>query len=328
MSSLELIPSAQLLPTAWNEFRDGPIWTFNPSVLKHGSSLIFAYRFVGADGRRRIGLCRMTDALEVIPGSAVAYSDHIEFERDGRVTGQALTWFADPRLFLLSGRVFIYWNSGWHDPQNSQFIQQIDANTLKPVGPPRELVLEGERRAIEKNWMLFECDGEPFAIYSINPHRILALELDGSGPVMCRDVASTAWIDPTYAPQWGDMRGGTPPQRIGDWFQSFFHSIHVPTSTYVAGVYRFSAAFPFAPTEVPISPLTIHISPDLRDEQERLNKAIGGDVVYPSGAIYGSDHWIVSLGINDRHCAFVRITQDEIASYLRPVESIQRARVP
>jgi hypothetical protein len=203
----------QLVPDAWQDLRAGPIWAFNPSLLRHGAGFLLAYRLVGADGRRRIGLCRLSGLFTVVPGSAVAYSDHIVFPSGSPAAEQARSWFADPRLFRLGDGVFIYWNSGWHEPANAQFIQQIDADSLRPIGPPRELVLDGPRRAIEKNWMLFESRGACYAVYSINPHRILSFSLQGSEAIVCRPVAATAWADESYQPAWGELRGGTPPQR-------------------------------------------------------------------------------------------------------------------
>jgi hypothetical protein len=82
-------------------------------------------------------------------------------------------------------------------------------------------VLGGERRAIEKNWMLFESGGSCHAVYSINPHRILSFSLQGSGAIVCPPVAATAWTDQSYQPSWGELRGGTPPQRIDGSFHCF-----------------------------------------------------------------------------------------------------------
>jgi hypothetical protein len=226
--SLQLIPGVQLVPDPWQALRAGPIWAFNPSLLRHGPDFLLAYRLVGADGRRRIGLCRLNGSFAVVPGSAVAYSDYIVFTSDSPVAEQARAWFADPRLFRLGDGVFIYWNSGWHEPENAQFIQQIDADSLRPVGPPRELVLGGERRAIEKNWMLFESGGSCHAVYSINPHRILGFSLQGSEAIVCRPVAASAWADESYQPSWGELRGGTPPQRIDGSFHCFCLSVHGP----------------------------------------------------------------------------------------------------
>jgi hypothetical protein len=319
-TSLQLIPSEQLIPDRWDDLRAGPIWAFNPSLLRHGAGFLLAYRLVGADGRRRIGLCRLSGALSVIPGSAVGYSDHIAFASGSPAAERARAWFADPRLFRLGDGVFIYWNSGWHEPQNAQFIQQIDADLLHPVGPPRELVLDGERRVIEKNWMLFESCGQFHAIYSINPHRILTFSLHGSEAIVCRPVAATAWADDSYRPKWGELRGGTPPQRLDGSFHCFCHSVSGPPGGYVYSVaaYSFSIDYPFAPVQVPVRPLAIAIPPQVQGDQERLNQVVR-EVVYPAGASFDRGQWIVSLGVNDQHCALARVDMADIAACGRSV---------
>jgi hypothetical protein len=319
-ASLHVVPSAQLVPDSWADLRAGPIWAFNPSMLRHGPDFLLAYRLVGADGRRRIALCRLSRSLTVVPGSVVAYSDHIVFAPGSPAAEQARTWFADPRLFRLGDDVFIYWNSGWHEPKNAQFIQRIDTGSLQPVGPPRELLLDGERRPIEKNWMLFESGGSCHAVYSINPHRILTFSLEGSEAIVCRPVAATAWADESYRPTWGELRGGTPPQRIDGSFHCFCHSVNGPPGAYVysAAAYSFSTEFPFAPVQIPIRPLSIDIPSQMRDGQERLNKVVR-EVIYPAGAFFDQEQWIVSLGVNDQHCAFARIDVADLAASQRRI---------
>lgn len=318
---LRLIPTTPLVPEAWQDLRAGPIWAFNPSLLRHGAGFLLAYRLVGADGRRRIGLCRLSGLFTVVPGSAVAYSDHIVFPSGAPLAEQARSWFADPRLFRLGDGVFIYWNSGWHEPANAQFIQQIDADSLRPIGPPRELVLDGTRRAIEKNWMLFESGGACHAVYSINPHRILSFSLQGSQAIVCRPVAATAWADQSYQPVWGELRGGTPPQRADDGcFHSFCHSVHGPPGAYVysAAAYSFSAEFPFAPVKVPTRPLAIVIPSQMQSGQERLNRVVR-EVVYPAGAVFDRGRWVVSLGVNDQHCALAPVSIADLAAHQRRI---------
>ena len=317
-TSLQLIPTEQLIPDPWDDLRAGPIWVFNPSLLRHGAGFLFAYRLVGADGRRRIGLCRLSRSFTVVPGAVVGYSDYIVFASGSCVAEQARIWFADPRLFRLGDGVFIYWNSGWYEPRNAQFIQQIDADSLQPVGPPRELVLDGERRAIEKNWMLFESGGACYAVYSINPHRILTFSLEGSEAILCRPVATTAWADESYGPIWGELRGGTPPQRIDGSFHCFCHSVSGPPGAYVysAAAYSFSTEFPFAAVQVPVRPLSIAIPSQIQDGQERLNKVVR-EVLYPAGAVFDQGQWIVSLGVNDQHCALARIDVADLAASQR-----------
>ena len=132
--------SAELLPESWRKpASSGPVRAFNPGLLRDGGGWIFAYRIVAGDGLRRIAICRLDGALRVIGGSQVALTDQVRFRPGNRHPEIALSWFADPRLYRLGGRLHVYWNSGWHEPHNCQFVQELDAVTLLPLGHPREL---------------------------------------------------------------------------------------------------------------------------------------------------------------------------------------------
>src|SRR3954470_6383610 len=109
----------QLLPESWKKLAaDGPLRTFNPGLLRDGNGWLFAYRVVAADGARRIALCRLDAKLSIVSGFTSALSDELSFTAGGRYPEIVTHWFADPRLYRLHGRVFVYWNSGWHEPRN------------------------------------------------------------------------------------------------------------------------------------------------------------------------------------------------------------------
>src|SRR5687767_4111228 len=162
----------QLLPEPWQPLvAHGPVRTFNPALLRDAEGWIFAYRIVAADGLRRIAICRLDPALQIVEGSQVAWSDYVIFRKDTIFPEGGTRWFADPRLYAFGNRLFIYWNSGWHEPRNCQFVQAFDRATLLPLGHPRELLLRGERRKLEKNWTFFsDPHGGLRAVYSVQPH--------------------------------------------------------------------------------------------------------------------------------------------------------------
>ena len=155
-----LFDSQELLPASWRHFAEsGPVRAFNPSLLRDGDEWIFAYRVVGPDLLRRIALCRLDRNLQVVGGSAVAFSQGVKFAPGNRYAEPAQTWFADPRLYRLAGRLFVYWNSGWHEPLNYQFVQEVDPRDFRPIGYARELILIGPRQKLEKNWTLLGDEG-------------------------------------------------------------------------------------------------------------------------------------------------------------------------
>ena len=320
MPEVVLLKPEDLLPEAWRHFAStGPVRVFNPGLLRDGNGWIFAYRVVGPDGRRRIGMCRLDASLRVLTGSPVPFSDSVRFATAGDNPGPAKTWFADPRLYRLQGRSFIYWNSGWHEPRNHQFLQEFDAPRLAPVGHPRELHLRGSRQSLEKNWTFFGND-KLHAIYSPEPHRVLAFSLAGENDITFADVVTQAWDNATYAAAHGTLRGGAPPQLVDGHYWSFCHSVSGTEGNYryVPAVYRFAADSFFAPTAAPIRPLALGDANARPRVYPKLNPAVGG-VAYPCGAAYHNDRWFVSLGINDEQCAIVTLTQHEVLSALRPL---------
>lgn len=315
--------SQQLVPKSWRKIAaEGPVRTFNPGLLREGDGWLFAYRVVAADGQRRIGLCRLNQQLEVVSGSPIALTDHVRFRGDGNYPSVAMHWFADPRLYWFGTRLFIYWNSGWHEPRNFQFLQELDAATLLPIGCARELLLRGERQKLEKNWTMFTGEGNLYAVYSVAPHRILGFSLGSDGDILFEDVATTAWTLADYPHSHGGLRGGAPPCLADGQYWSFCHSVHnAPDGyRYAAALYAFAPTTPFAPTAGPTHPLDLGGSRAAFRTHARLNPAVG-EVIYPCGAARDGARWLISHGINDEYCAISFLDHAAAVQTLRRVDA-------
>lgn len=314
--------NARLVPAAWQGAPGAAVHTFNPGLLADGEGWLLAYRVVAEpELERRIALCRLDHRLQIIPGSAVPFTDWVRFSRNATFPStQATSWFADPRLYRLAGRTYIYWNSGWHEPRNHQFLQEIDATSLRPIGAPRELTLSSPRQKLEKNWALFECEKEVYAVYSVDPYRVIRVDLAGEGSLQGEEL-TPAWPNAHgYARVHGGLRGGAPPQRLGDHFYAFCHSIEDdPTGyRYVVGAYRFAANPPFRPTDMPRTPLALTVPAHARRQWPKLNPAVS-DVLYPAGAAYRDGNWLISLGVDDERCAIAIVPHDEVLHTFTPV---------
>jgi len=330
MNQHTVFRAEDLLPGEWKHFSAaGPVRVFNPGLVRDGAGWLLAYRVVGPDALRRIALCRLDAALRVVPGSPFALSDAVRFRaRESAVPDQTTTWFADPRLYRFGGRVFVYWNSGWHEPQNAQFLQEIDARTLQPAGFPRELLLRGERRKLEKNWMLFATgDGRVHAVYSILPQRVLALSLAGDGDILCEESDSVDWSLENYPAGHGGLRGGAPPQWWEGAFWSFCHSVHDAADGYEyrPATYRFAGSAPFAPLAAPRAELPLP-NPFGRERlHPHLNPAVSR-VLYPCGAAREADGWLLSYGINDEHAAVAHVPDADVRGTLSTIVRSDSAR--
>jgi len=318
---LVVLDTDRLLPAAWRRLSGSkPVRAFNPSLLRDGATWILAYRVVfEPDQRRRIALCRLDENFNPVDGSAVAFSEGIVFPAELNLSGPAIEWFADPRLYRLRGHAYIYWNSGWHEPQNHQFLQRFDPTALRPIASAQELRLS-PRQKLEKNWGLFQSGDAVFAVYSVNPHRILRVALNGS-PFIETETAYEPVANPGgYARVHGGLRGGAPPQLQGQHYYSFCHSIEYDESGYRYDIaaYRFTREAPFAPTDMPTTPLALSLPSEARRHYPKLNPAVGS-VLYPAGAAYDAGHWVLSFGIDDERCAIGLFAEDEILRTLEPV---------
>ena len=193
-----------LIPEEWRCPDGAPVRAFNPAILRHGDGWLLAVRMVLPDLARRISLVCLDRAFRVV-GPPRPLSDQIRMP--DATSDRARSWFADPRLYRLSGRLFMYWNSGWHDPANHQFMQELDPDRLLPMGAPRELVFAG-RRALEKNWTFFEDDA-PRAVYAPQPHRLMDVSID-ERTITLTPLCEHAWDAGVFSRTFGELRGGAP----------------------------------------------------------------------------------------------------------------------
>ena len=269
------------------------------------------YRVVLSDQKRRLALCLLDNDLHVISDSVIGISDLIEFDPKADYNEHVKNWFADPRIYWLDEKLFVYFNSGWHDPINHQFIFELDPKSLMPVTFARELKLKGARQHIEKNWMLFG-NGPYFAVYSVSPHCVLNLDLKAEGDIGCERVAQIAWNTPGQFPV-SSLRGGAPPQLLNGYYYSFCHFAQVtPTGPkYEVAVYTFSAAFPFRPSRAPIHSLALGNPIAGPRSRPQLNPAVS-EVIYPCGSILHEDSWFISYGINDESCAISTLSRETV----------------
>jgi predicted GH43/DUF377 family glycosyl hydrolase len=315
MNDLRILTS-DVLPPEWrNDLAVVPVTPagepniFNPAITRHPSdNFVLAYRLVGADGCRRIGLCRLDGSLAPMTGSAVPFTDLVQIEGGAEYASQAGQWFADPRLIWWQDRLYLHWNSGSHRPANDQFLQQVDVQSLRPIGPAFTLERADGRRPIEKNWSLFEHDGVLHAFYSLCPAVVLSLSKVTPLSLVFSKAASTPWDSFAYTNRFGALRGGAPPLRVGHRLYIFFHSASrkILRFRYTAGLLVTNATPPFQPLFWTPAPIPLKNPFGQRFEKTPLNANVA-EVIYPAGSVCDDGALIVSYGINDEHAAVARL---------------------
>ncbi len=329
-----------LLPAQWRDKTAIEyLRIYNPAIVHHRGRLLMAYRIdFGYDKPLRVAvaICELDARLQVVPDSVVALSDTIRCSAENHF---------DARFLVFDGRLFIHYNNNWDTAPNRLFLVELDQDTLEARAPARLLNLMGERQPIEKNWMLFAHDEELFAIYQVDPHVVLRVDLAGAGPVCCRPGYHTVWETKGYTRRYGALRGGTPPVRVGANYVSVFHSrTHtrslaqgIPAQAveklrrmpwlhpikrwfreqfdpvrYYGGVYVFAAEPPFTPTFMRPTPI-LWPEREGRRRHPTPSPMAPRRVVYPCGLVrLDDDRWLVSYGIHDEQAALRVFSTQEL----------------
>ena len=333
-----------LIPVQWlNGSSTDDLFVFNPAIINYAEDLLMVYRVdfgrhKASFRRAACAICRLDTDGHVIAGSVVALSDTIVDGGDNHY---------DPRFLIFRDRLFVHYNNNWDSKPNQIYLVELDPDTLHAQSAARPLLLDGPRQEIEKNWMLFDHDGELYAIYQIDPHIVLHLELGDHGPIFCRPVYSSQWDPSSYVKRYGTPRGGTPPVRAGEKYISIFHSrrqsqplnsttvLSVSHSLnrvrlwvllkqwirrklypfqYFGGVYSFAATPPFMPAFIQSNPL---LRPEFEDRRRRptANHLWPRAVVFPGGLVRLDDgRWLVSYGVHDERCVLRILSQNELWS--------------
>lgn len=193
----------------------------------------------------------------------------------------------DPRLFRYRGQLHVSYIGcvGTSNPYRTHQLYARLSDTLRVEQEfaPRLRV----RQWWEKNWTFFEHDEQLFAVYSINPYRIIRIDGENTDdvPVQSRHLP---WSG-------GVLRGGATPVLVGDKFYCFFHGkINAEGySVYNTGVYVCEATPPFR--ILAITPHPIDVA-DIGSKPENQ----WCPVLFVGGAVRDGDSWVTANGIHDR----------------------------
>lgn len=258
--------------------------------------------------------CRLNERLEIVsqrdlmlPGpEAEQNEDPRVVFRDGKFWVSHCAWLRG-RMYSAK-QIFSSFDSGWQYERSMQI--RYGQNGLGAPGT-------------EKNWIWFHQDGAWYFVYSFHPHTVVRIE-NGvpvaeyktqlrSAECGVRNKGTCSNDIPQSViriPQWkyGEIRGGTPPVRVGDEYISFFHS-SLPwkgrQKRYYMGAYMFAAKPPFGVIRMTREPLLMGSEEDTR--------LLGGPlVIFPCGAVLEKEGWLVTFGVNDEACGWVRIPQRDL----------------
>jgi hypothetical protein len=171
-----------------------------------------------------------------------------------------LTRNDDPRLFWHSGELYMLTSHWWGRWSSGQM--ELRRVTLGTDGAPKltdvakwmdkspPLWSGYKKPAFEKNWQPLSHDGTLYLIYSVNPHRLLKVDLAKGTATLAHETSrpSLPWPIP------GDVRLSAPPVRLPD--GSYLSTLHTRLGKdYSTGFYRFRGEPPFDVLEVSGEPV-------------------------------------------------------------------------
>ena len=225
--------------------------------------------------------------------------------------------FEDPRAFQVNGNIFIS-IARWirnRELAVKQSVYQI-TNTFKGFKNGVDPSFEGhvnfpeKMENCEKNWIWFVRNGKPHCVYLLNPSVVFSVDSQWRQDAIWRsDPVNLPWA-------FGNPRGGTNPVLVGNEYVTFFHS-HRPWGEtrrrYFMGALAFSAEPPFRLTRITSRPILCG--------SEHDHRAYGGPpCIFPCGAVLRGDEWLVTFGVNDENCGWIKIPQHELNGRLEPVD--------
>jgi hypothetical protein len=256
----------------------------NPSIVRWQGRLLMIWRQGWCSGRLWMG--ELDAQFQLRWSRELDFSRVMDLEKDD--------WLEDPRLIAGSRELRVAF-SYVRGKMIAMCLATLDAEgtVLACEG------MGGVRQRWEKNWQFFEDGSGLKAVYYFSPHCVGRRKTEG-------------WaFPPAHGAllKWphGEVRGGTPPVRIGEEMFSFFHSS--VNYRYVAGFYAFEAEWPHRVTRWPTAPCLLP-----KDNPHSPPASI----IFPGGAVFdeAQGEWLLAYGWQDRHCCLGRFSHADLLAGL------------
>lgn len=291
-----LVAPLRLVPVGPDRLAARPDgYSFNAGLIRHRGRLLMAYRDGWAGSN--VHVAELTEDYTVVRSTKINLSHP-------RAAGGR----EDPRLFTLGGRLhvaFIGVERAGQRIRTSQLYARLGDDL--DVGEVFYPELAGRQEPMEKNWSMFDHNGELLAVYTTGPRHVV-VRIDGDRAERVADTPVTLpWAG-------GVLRGGAPPVRVGDLYYHWFHGRTGADRKphYNVGLSVFEAKPPFRVVAQSPRPMLWGSAADNAAET-KPNYCV---VAFPCGAILEAGVWRVSMGWNDRG---VRVAEWDAATVDRAV---------
>lgn len=275
---------------------------FNPGLVERPDGLwLLARRAVweaGAPwGQNSIVAIKLNDDLCPLYGKELRFLDaypDAQFEDPRAVYHAGKTWVAACN--------YLYMGARWTGAHQTLGVFENDWSGTRSYHP----VVGGNGEDIwsntghEKNWPWFFHENKLHLLYQSNPWQVYEFNERWTERKLYQGAGLT-W-------DYGEIRGGTPPVKVDDLYWTFFHS-SLPWEgkyrRYYMGVVAFKAGPPFDPVRWSLEPLLIG---SLKDRWHAKKPPC----VFPCGSVIRNGEWIVTYGINDLNCGWVKIKHEKL----------------
>ena len=203
-------------------------------------------------------------------------------------------------------------------------MARIGVNGTLEACQPVHLTEDFPRQKMEKNWILFEHNGELLASYGLRPHMVLGVN-KGTGLCSRKYISQTEdWKWP-----WGEPRGGSNWLSMGDHMLMCAHSMldrigmegrnPVFASQNEKSKYYF-AFFVMAERKPPFKIVAVGKDPLGIDHQIRIKPTIRDALVtFPMSLYRYGDDLCLAYGENDERTRVVKLAWEEVKATLVPV---------
>ncbi len=295
-----LIPSAPLvagLPKLWQQ-----VWPFNASFFESQDRIHLVYR-VGPHWGSRIAWCVLDKNFQTIISAPKflpkIWSDVVSYE--------------DPRC-CLTAREMVLMQTLYVGSKDHFRVEQAIAYWQEGHLEQPERLWYPQSTQVEKNWILFDWEGEYFVSYAL---------WQGEHVVLGRNPRRKEWEKyfvtpiafqlPSEALQ---LRGGTPFVSYDGLWWTFPHVRHLQRfrDSYLLRYTLWAVAIepkpPFRVRGITTGPIYVP-QPILKNDKWMLQ------VVFPLGATMREGRWILSAGLQDRAVCLLEFDHEELLRRMR-----------
>lgn len=285
---------------------------YNASIVssRSGYDLIFRYDIVDS----RIKYAPYSSRIGVAHLNSQFQQGDQEFKRINLKTEYA----EDPRILFVNEKLYMLYNqldlNNWRCRYMT--LAELDKHSFDVN---YVTVLDANLQWIEKNWGAFEYVNENsekslFLEYRINPRKLFEIRDPQKNELLNVNLPSeSAYQQFNWPAKWGEMRGGTPAQKIGDEYLAFFHSSFTDDNElvwYVMGAYTFKAKPPFEITRISDAPILFQ---GIYETPFSNTACVNKRVIFPSGFVIEKkqEQELIHLVCGENDCSVKIVTLDK-----------------